>query len=80
MFELIPDSFRGQARWEGERDSKAEDGLKVGQQVMIAEFQWAWQVRNRYNCTKSHSKHFSDWHSVSCRPLSVVGICVYIYI
>lgn len=47
MFELIPDSFRGQASWEGERDSKAEDGLKVGQRVMIAsEFQWAWQVRN----------------------------------
>lgn len=42
MFELIPDSFRGQASWEGERDSKAEDGLKVGQCVMIAsEFQWA---------------------------------------
>lgn len=31
MFELIPDSFRGQASWEGERDFKAEDGLKVGQ-------------------------------------------------
>lgn len=42
MFELIPDSFRGQGSWEGERDSQAEDGLKVGQCVMIAsEFQWA---------------------------------------
>lgn len=42
MFELIPDSFRGQASWEGERDSQAEDGLKVGQCVMIAsEFQGA---------------------------------------
>jgi len=65
MFELIPDSFRGQVSWEGERDSKAEDGLKVGQRVMIAsEFQWAWQVRNSKADTTAqrptpHTSHIS---------------------